>query len=75
MNIDRFVRFFLVFSAKMDATENDVPSQYQVRGFPTIFFAPKNNKENPKKYEVRSNRKLKANQKSLCVYLGWPRSQ
>lgn len=37
--------------AKMDATENDVPSQYQVRGFPTIYFAPKNNKENPRKYE------------------------
>jgi protein disulfide isomerase family A protein 3 len=37
--------------AKMDATENDVPSQYQVQGFPTIYFAPKNNKENPQKYE------------------------
>jgi len=37
--------------AKMDATENDVPSTYQVRGFPTIFFAPKNEKNNPRKYE------------------------
>jgi protein disulfide isomerase family A protein 3 len=37
----------------MDATENDVPSQYEVRGFPTIFFAPKNGKTNTKKYEVR----------------------
>jgi protein disulfide isomerase family A protein 3 len=37
--------------AKMDATENDVPSQYEVRGFPTIYFAPKNGKNNPKKYE------------------------
>lgn len=37
--------------AKMDATENDVPSQYNVRGFPTIYFAPKNDKNNPKKYE------------------------
>jgi hypothetical protein len=37
----------------MDATENDVPSSYPVRGFPTIFFAPKNDKNNPRKYEVR----------------------
>jgi protein disulfide isomerase family A protein 3 len=37
--------------AKMDATENDVPSQYNVRGFPTIYFAPKNDKTNPRKYE------------------------
>jgi protein disulfide-isomerase A3 len=37
--------------AKMDATANDVPSQYSVQGFPTIFFAPKNNKQNPRKYE------------------------
>lgn len=38
----------------MDATENDVPSQYNVRGFPTIYFAPKNDKNNPRKYEVNS---------------------
>jgi hypothetical protein len=37
----------------MDATENDVPSQYEVQGFPTIYFAPKNSKTNPRKYEVR----------------------
>ncbi|UJR35665.1 hypothetical protein I4U23_028415 [Adineta vaga] len=37
--------------AKMDATENDVPSGYEVQGFPTIYFAPKNNKKNPRKYE------------------------
>jgi hypothetical protein len=37
----------------MDATENDVPSPYQVRGFPTLYFAPKNDKNNPRKYEVR----------------------
>ena len=36
----------------MDATENDIPSLYQVRGFPTIFFVPKNDKNNPRKYEV-----------------------
>jgi protein disulfide isomerase family A protein 3 len=42
-----------IFSAKMDATENDVPSQYEVQGFPTIYFAPKHSKNNPRKYDVR----------------------
>jgi len=37
--------------AKMDATENDVPSQYEVQGFPTIYFVPKNSKDSPRKYE------------------------
>merc|ERR1739838_1184889 len=37
--------------AKMDATANDVPSTYGVRGFPTLFFSPKGSKSNPKKYE------------------------
>ncbi|XP_059171523.1 protein disulfide-isomerase A3-like [Physella acuta] len=37
--------------AKMDATANDVPSPYDVRGFPTIYYAPKGNKSSPKKYE------------------------
>nr|UMA83671.1 venom-related protein disulfide isomerase [Conus judaeus]DAZ87009.1 TPA_inf: venom-related protein PDI [Conus judaeus] len=37
--------------AKMDATANDPPSQYEVRGFPTIYFAPKGSKSSPKKYE------------------------
>nr|XP_039271596.1 protein disulfide-isomerase A3-like [Styela clava] len=36
--------------AKMDATANEVPSNYQVSGFPTIYWAPKDNKENPVKY-------------------------
>jgi protein disulfide isomerase family A protein 3 len=36
--------------AKMDATANDVPSQFNVRGFPTIYFAPKGDKKNPKQY-------------------------
>uniref|UniRef100_A0A8C2Q4P8 protein disulfide-isomerase n=1 Tax=Cyprinus carpio TaxID=7962 RepID=A0A8C2Q4P8_CYPCA len=38
--------------AKMDATANDVPSQYEVRGFPTIYFSPAGQKQNPKKYEA-----------------------
>ncbi|XP_029430696.1 protein disulfide-isomerase A3 [Rhinatrema bivittatum] len=37
--------------AKMDATANDVPSPYEVRGFPTIYFAPAGSKKDPKKYE------------------------
>lgn len=36
--------------AKMDATANDVPSLFNVRGFPTIFFVPKGDKKNPKQY-------------------------
>ncbi|XP_030832527.1 protein disulfide-isomerase A3 [Strongylocentrotus purpuratus] len=37
--------------AKMDATANDVPPAFEVRGFPTLYWAPKNNKSSPKKYE------------------------
>merc|ERR1711923_488122 len=37
--------------AKMDATANDVPAPYDVKGFPTIFFAPKGSKSSPKSYE------------------------
>ncbi|XP_048338014.1 protein disulfide-isomerase A3 [Sphaerodactylus townsendi] len=40
-----------VVIAKMDATANDVPSPYEVRGFPTIYFAPAGSKQSPKKYE------------------------
>ncbi|XP_002740183.1 protein disulfide-isomerase A3-like [Saccoglossus kowalevskii] len=35
--------------AKMDATANDVPPPFEVRGFPTLYWVPMNNK--PKKYE------------------------
>jgi len=35
--------------AKMDATSNDVPPEFNVRGYPTIYFVPKNNK--PSLYE------------------------
>ncbi|KAK2192902.1 hypothetical protein NP493_21g11061 [Ridgeia piscesae] len=37
--------------AKMDATANDVPAQYSVRGFPTLYFAPKNKKDTPVTYD------------------------
>jgi len=34
---------------KMDATANDVPSTFEVRGFPTLFWIPKGQK--PVRYE------------------------
>ncbi|XP_048469224.1 protein disulfide-isomerase A4 [Rhincodon typus] len=38
--------------AKMDATANDVPNdKYKTEGFPTIYFAPSNNKDNPIQYD------------------------
>ena len=37
--------------AKMDATANDVPKPFEVRGFPTLYWVPANNKNKPKKYE------------------------
>lgn len=36
---------------KMDATANDVPAPFDVRGFPTLFFLPKDGKSSPQKYE------------------------
>ncbi|KAM5156902.1 protein disulfide-isomerase A4 [Mantella aurantiaca] len=41
--------------AKMDAIANDIPNdKYKVEGFPTIYFAPKNNKHNPIKFQTGS---------------------
>ncbi|XP_029156289.1 protein disulfide-isomerase A3 [Nylanderia fulva] len=36
---------------KFDATANDVPASYEVRGFPTLFWVPKDAKDSPVKYE------------------------
>lgn len=36
---------------KMDATANDVPSQYDVRGFPTIYWVPKDKNSAPVRYD------------------------
>lgn len=36
---------------KMDASNNDVPPPYEVRGFPTLYWAPRSSKEYPAKYE------------------------
>jgi len=35
---------------KMDATANDVPPGYDVRGFPTLYWLPKDKK--PVQYQV-----------------------
>jgi len=40
-----------VVIAKMDATLNDAPPEFKVSGFPTMYWAPKDNKENPVKYQ------------------------
>ncbi|XP_048378244.1 protein disulfide-isomerase A4 [Stegostoma tigrinum] len=38
--------------AKMDATANDVPNdKYKTEGFPTIYFARSNDKDNPIQYD------------------------
>lgn len=36
---------------KMDATANDVPAPFDVRGFPTIYWAPKDAKNSPVRYD------------------------
>lgn len=36
---------------KFDASNNDVPAPYEVKGFPTLFWAPKDSKDFPEKYE------------------------
>jgi len=36
---------------KLDATTNDVPPQFEVRGFPTLFWVPKDSKQDPIKYD------------------------
>jgi len=37
--------------AKIDATANSLPPEFAVKGFPTIWFVPANNKNAPIKYE------------------------
>uniref|UniRef100_A0ABD2WL77 Protein disulfide-isomerase n=1 Tax=Trichogramma kaykai TaxID=54128 RepID=A0ABD2WL77_9HYME len=36
---------------KMDATANDVPQPFNVQGFPTLYWVPKDAKDSPVKYE------------------------
>ncbi|XP_053190784.1 protein disulfide-isomerase A3-like [Scomber japonicus] len=37
--------------AKMNAADNDVPTGYDVQGYPTIYFAPKGKKDEPIRYQ------------------------
>lgn len=37
---------------KMDATANDVPPGFDVRGFPTLYWIPKDAKDKTVRYEV-----------------------
>ncbi|KAK6731806.1 hypothetical protein RB195_007954 [Necator americanus] len=39
-----------VLIVKMDATANDVPPLFQVQGFPTLYWLPKNKKDSPVPY-------------------------
>lgn len=39
-----------VVIAKFDATANDVPPSFEVRGFPTLYWVPKGDKLNPVPY-------------------------
>lgn len=36
---------------KMDATTNDVPPTFDVRGFPTLFWLPKDKHDAPVRYD------------------------
>lgn len=36
---------------KLDATANDVPPMYDVKGFPTLFWLPKDSKDKPVRYD------------------------
>ena len=40
-----------VVVAEIDATANELPTAYNVRGFPTIFWCDKGNKAAPEKYQ------------------------
>jgi protein disulfide isomerase family A protein 3 len=47
----KFVNDPNIVIAKMDTTANDYPSTYEVRGYPTIYWAPAGKKDSPEKYE------------------------
>lgn len=36
---------------KIEATKNDVPPQFEVRGFPTLYWLPKGSKDKPVRYD------------------------
>jgi len=62
----------------MDATANDVPSTFDVRGFPTLYWLPKDSKNKPIRYEVFKDLSLTIQQRLINMYyllmiLGRPR--
>lgn len=52
----------------MDATANDVPSTFDVRGFPTLYWLPKDNKNKPIRYEVFNNLLILTIQYLINIY-------
>jgi len=40
-----------VIIVKMDATANDVPGPFEVQGFPTLYWLPRDAKDAPQKYD------------------------
>lgn len=52
---------------KMDATANDVPPSFDVRGFPTLFWLPKDSKDKPVRYDVRIDN-IKENEKFMTNF-------
>ncbi|XP_075414890.1 protein disulfide-isomerase A4 isoform X2 [Tenrec ecaudatus] len=58
--------------AKMDATANEATSdRYKVDGFPTIYFAPSGDKQNPIRFEG-ANRDLEHLSKFIEEHRAWP---
>ncbi|MEE6514448.1 hypothetical protein FKM82_022596, partial [Ascaphus truei] len=64
-----------VVIAKMDASANDIPSdKYKVEGFPTIYFAPKTDKQNPIKFQG-ANRDLEGLSKFVEEHASKPKTK
>lgn len=40
-----------IMICKIDATANDYPEQFEIRGFPTLYYIPATDKKNPIHYE------------------------
>jgi len=52
----------------MDATANDVPSTFDVRGFPTLYWLPKDGKNKPIRYEVFKQAKYNLSLNFINIY-------
>jgi len=65
-----------VVIAKMDATANDSPNgKYQAKGYPTIFYAPANNKDNPISYSGERTVKGFTDFLKEKATVKWPKNQ